>query len=742
MTQRIPESLLNLIEHVELRQSGWWDEALGNVLLGALWLDGQPKESANLRDLIQEAFGLNIPSDRISTSIDKLIGQGKLLVDKDGRITTTETVGREMAARVQAAQRNEIAVSTAFVEKIQECCSPHSPEEAWLIFVQTYLLPLIDLLGARTLQLMGGHEIGDGDAVALADNFVKEFNADIRESVRRVVGEFLDPANPQVRTYVAEHMNASFLVKASGLTAGTIAEISQLGKKPPSFHLFLDTNFLFSLLDLHENPSNEAAQLLGSTVQQARRHLNVRMHVISPTMDEFKRTLWASKEGLRGMSPSTPLASAALDVGISGIELRYLMANAEATRPISVDEYFDPFQNNLTPILRARGVEVYNKKTVGYRSRQDVIDGLNELISREGSTENERQRIYNAALHDSMLWHFVEDRRPNVFESPMEAGYWVVTNDYRLLSFDRRRRLKANSVAGVCIHPAELLQILRLWEPRDTDMEVALMSGLRLPFMFYEFDPVQESVSIRILKALSRFDHVKYLDSEAIRDIVLNDDVRTKTASAADQAEENTIVREALLAERDEIARQRDAANARTKLLEEELARQKEETQRASSANRETGTSIPTVTPDVEQDLTEYNDRVKDMERRIQDYEAILSEKAAEEEAKTAIVRAILVRGLAGAIVAALAAASTAIAWASFTQTSLAVVSAATFLAWCCTLLVVLTAHVQDTRVSEWRPMAALLSMRRAAVGIVLTLLMAIVADAITDLMDWPRWLP
>ena len=134
-----------------------------------------------------------------------------------------------------------------------------------------------------------------------------------------------------------------------------------------------------------------------------------------------------------------------------------------------------------------------------------MINDLHEMITIEDLPESEQQRRYNAALHDSILWHFVHDRRPAVFESPLEASLWVVTNDYRLINFDKKRRRAENSAAGVCIHPAELVQMLRLWEPRSTDMEQALMSGLRLPFMFMGTTrvgkPRRSTRSIRILKA-------------------------------------------------------------------------------------------------------------------------------------------------------------------------------------------------------------------------------------------------
>ena len=86
---------------------------------------------------------------------------------------------------------------------------------------------------------------------------------------------------------------------------------------------------------------------------------------------------------------------------------------------------------------------MYNDPTDEYREREDVVNDLHDLIGAEGETDQEKQRRYNAALHDSILWHFAQDRRPNRFESPLEAGIWVVTNDNRLIGSTRGAAAKS-----------------------------------------------------------------------------------------------------------------------------------------------------------------------------------------------------------------------------------------------------------------------------------------------------------
>ena len=731
MAQPLSKNLYDLIEHVELNKSGWWDDALSNVLLGAIWLHKEPVPRGGVRDLVVSAFNLEIPADRIAQGIQRLVDEGKLSVDEDDNVVAVSSVVKQMEAQSKAAQRNEDDVRGAFVEKVANYCTPHSPEAAWSLFNQRYLLPMIDVLGARTVQLMGRGEAVDSDVTALTREFVALFDSSRRVELRSAIGSFLDPNDAKVRRYVTEHLDASFLVRASGLTNDALVDISEFGRRPPPFRLFLDTNFLFSLLDLHDNPSNESAQMLGAMIRQVGRHLSIRMYVILPTMEEIKRTLLAVRRDLTGMKILPALTDAALEVGISGIAMRFFRANQEAAQPINPEDYFEPFLKDLTIVLRANGIEMYNEQTTGYRDRQDVVDDIYQLRGGEGEFESERQRSYNAALHDSILWHFAQDKRPAVFESPLQAVCWLVTNDYRLINFDKRRRKAQHAVAGVCIHPAELLQVLRLWEPRSTDMEQALMSGLRLPFMFYEFNSGREAASLRILRALSRFEHIENLGAEAIRDMVLSDAVRSKIYEATTEEEEIAAIHDAALAEHNHVVKQRDAAISQTKQAAEALSSEREEALRRSVADKDKQRQTEGRIAGLETELHSEREESRARGDRLEALEDLLENKNAEEQVQSARSSFALTRGVgAGTLLGAIAA-GLGYGWAMIGATPPFLVSLGMFSIWAISWLFVLTTGVRDTNVREWRLLRILLDARRSIVWVSVTLLVAIAGNAI-----------
>ena len=51
-------------------------------------------------------------------------------------------------------------------------------------------------------------------------------------------------------------------MEATKISKKTLEAIEKSQSKKPKFRLFLDTNFLFSVLGLHENPADSAAATL------------------------------------------------------------------------------------------------------------------------------------------------------------------------------------------------------------------------------------------------------------------------------------------------------------------------------------------------------------------------------------------------------------------------------------------------------------------------------------------------
>ena len=47
-----------------------------------------------------------------------------------------------------------------------------------------------------------------------------------------------------------------------------------------------------------------------------------------------------------------------------------------------------------------------------------------------------RRKTYATVAHDTILWHLVNDQRPGYVEAPTDARDWILTVDFRLISFD------------------------------------------------------------------------------------------------------------------------------------------------------------------------------------------------------------------------------------------------------------------------------------------------------------------
>ena len=196
------------------------------------------------------------------------------------------------------------------------------------------------------------------------------------------------------------------------------------------------------------------------------------------------------------------------------------------------------------------------------------------------------------------------------------------------------------------------------------------MSGLRLPFMFYEFDLGRESASLRILKILSRFEHISDLGPEAIRDIVLNDAVRSKIAEVSDEEEAFVVIRDALLAEHKNVADQRDAAIHKAESAEEMLANERQVGRERDTVNRSELERAEALISELEIELRNTHNANRDVSERLQALEAKQDTKADRDQERSARARAVVTRGMGAGVCTAVATSVLGYAWYITTKPS------------------------------------------------------------------------
>ena len=272
-------------------------------------------------------------------------------------------------------------------------------------------------------------------------------------------------------------------------------------------------------------------------ISELKGKLTFRLYASLLTLDETKRSLTFHNELLRGLELTPNLAAAAIEDDLNGIARKYLESSWRTGHPVTADDYFAPYLKDLISILRSKNVEPYNERMDSLKTKQEIIDDIlsqQEFERKQFRSKNRTPKTYEKLEHDIVLWHFVRSKRPAIVESPLEAQYWIVTVDYRLLGFDSFRTRSRHGSVPVCLHPTSLMQMLQFWLPRTPEFEEAMLGSLRWPFLIQEFDPEAERVTVQILQTLNRFENVGDLPKDVIGGILVNEALRQKLSKEGD----------------------------------------------------------------------------------------------------------------------------------------------------------------------------------------------------------------
>lgn len=563
----ITSELVALIHHIELDKAGWWEKALQKLALTVFHLksDQPTLDASEIAKALEESFRIEIPVSDISSQLDVLREDGQILEVAKGRFKISESTLRKCQSEIEDATKLEEEVQACFAEQLAKFCPLIDSDFAWKQFIERFLIPVVQQLGASTYELITG--LRSTDNLTQINDFLRCFHSEYELDLTSFLRNFLNPSDAIIRRYVLRTMNAFFVVKAGGLSRKTIDRLS--ASNVFSATLFFDSNVLFSLLGLHDNPANQGSRTLLDLVRKLSNSVPIKLRVLPPTLDEMTRAIKASQEALLNIKISPTLLQPALNLGMTGITARYLQAAAEHNGPLAPSDYFEPYLKNLLTILRTRGVEIFNVDLSSYGTNQEVIDDIIECQKFEKQRQVIHPKSYEQLRHDIVLWHFVKNKRPPRPESPIDAEFWIATADFRFLGFDAYKQRGISGDVPICIYPAALVQLLRFWVPLDEEFEKALFSAIRLPAVMAPVDTDAERISLKILNALSTFENIADLPEEAVTRILLNDALRLKIATEKDVSRQIELVREALIDENRAAEGRIQAEKARSLLIQQ-----------------------------------------------------------------------------------------------------------------------------------------------------------------------------
>lgn len=545
MSKPLAADIVSLIHHVELNESGWWKKAIGQVVKGCLWKSHSSLELSELQSALKADLGVTIADDVLLSQLDSLIGQAA--VTRLGvKYALTQAARSELTSARDAAEAEQEQCEAIFISACSKFCPALDSADVYKEFTRT-LHKSVQVSGANLF-----HLIADGKLEKDVDwlsPFLSKFSLSHQEDLRLVLNSFFEPSNKVCRGQVLRLLTAHFFAEATQLSSSTLKVIEQKRKKR-SIKVVLDTNFLFSILQLHENPGDESAISLVEIAQRKINNFDISLYVIPSTLEEAKRVLISQISSIERIKTSRAMSKAALNFPLSSIARKFFEA-ASQIPGLSASSYFSPYIDDLQTVLKGKGIKVLDAHPGIYHQRQDVLDDvLAELEKEKQDVPEPKRKNYETLRHDAVLWHAVKDKRQSIDTSPFEVEYWAVSIDWRLIGFDRQKRINDETTIPVVLHPSSLMQFIQFWIPRSPELDEVLVDSLRLPLYFQAFDPEDEKATVKVLEAISRFERAGDFTESTIRALLTNQALRNrlKTSSASNE-EVFEMVRDEIVAE-------------------------------------------------------------------------------------------------------------------------------------------------------------------------------------------------
>ncbi len=450
---------------------------------------------------------------------------------------------------IAAAEKSNTAAKEHFDCLLEKFCSNISPEGMWEKFETEFLEPLVREIGANAYNFIAGKEMKVNDT--LVHQCQSHFPEIHKTSLSDLISQFLDPANNAVRSYISRLLHATFCVAAIGLPDTVIAKLNESIERQIQFRILVDTNFLFSILSLHNNPFNATAIELKELINSLNQNLKIDLYITPRTIDEAKHSISITKSQLFDFPTSSNFSKAISQANFSGLAAKFLESSSKESGGMSPDQWFGPYLNNFVLVAEANGVKLFNDKLENYATRQDVIDDIHFVLEEENRREG-KKKGFEQIQHDVILWHFVNDKRSTYsayLESPIDAQDWVLTLDFRFINFDKYKQRNQNPKVPICVHPTTLIQLLQFWVPKTEEFEKAILGSMRLPFLLHELDAEAEHTSARILKSIGRYQGSATIPEETIARVMLDEGLRARLVPDIDNETATGLIRDTLIEE-------------------------------------------------------------------------------------------------------------------------------------------------------------------------------------------------
>jgi len=492
-------------------------------------------DAESFKRTIEIMFGLIIPLQQLQEAADNLERQGILLRPGNSNYRLAPATVTTLEHAIRDAQLLEERVKTQWLEELQTDFPKLPPDQIWKA-LQTYLCKTFRRHGIQAAALIDPsidsqpeHDESLSSILRESVGGIAELPKDLHEGAILAVNNFMASlgGNADRSRYIAQSADGAF----NFYTLEVPADLSeQFRKQLHALTLFLDTNFLFGILDLHYNTQVQISHDLIKAVSKHNLPFKLRFH--EATGREMINTIGYYGSILRSRVWNRTLSRAATaNRNLSGIEQKFHEMNCH--QQLDVDEFIRTYEH-FDHLLLEKNIKIYRPIDERLEARNDIYHDYRDFLELNGRGD----KAYETVMHDATILAEVQALRSQA-PSSLDAGALLVTCDYYLFRYNWEIARKTGHRACVLM-PNMLWQILRPFLPIDQDNDKAFAETFALP----QFRILGSGGSKACSKMLQILATYKEVPEETAMKMMANDLLldQLKTATSDAQFEEQVEV--------------------------------------------------------------------------------------------------------------------------------------------------------------------------------------------------------
>ena len=574
-------------------------------------------EARQFRSTIDTVFGIDLPIHQIEIALVNL--QKANVVTRPGgtNLVLSGDASESLLNRCQEIEALEDRVRQTWLEECGEEQATVDATVLWLT-LRKYLARAFRRHGLQTVALLDptidtSDQYDESLSDLLNETICDAFEEPLREPAKEAISDFLaDIGSHADRShYITQLADGAF----NFFSLQVDPELSgRLRQKLVPLVLFLDTNFLFGILDLHHNQHVDVSHDLIRAVHTHGLPFRLRYH--EATQRELNNTLIYCGKALRTRTWPKSLSRAAVTSrNLSGIEQRFHERNSSEV--IDVAEFLRPYQH-CDVLLREKGIEVFRAPDNRLAERNELFHEYQAFLEAHGKGD----KAYETIQHDATLLDTVRHMKSRS-SSSLDAGALIVTCDYYLYRFDWESARKEGGQACVVL-PNTFWQVLRPFIQSDQNFERSFAETFALP----EFRALGSGGSKACSRMLSVLASYRDVPEETAEKLLSNDVLLDHLRTIDDDGQFRELVDSAIVRENESLLEEQAA-------LERELEQSKKEgAQKEARIRRsdEEKVALESRLGEIERQLEQFQNM--DREKRSQfsnlmDQEATLQASAA-----------------------------------------------------------------------------------------------------------------